>query len=197
MRVLALGPLTNLALALISPESCETVRDIVIMGGAVQVPGNLMDGNAESAANDVAEWNIYCDPEAAGAIIAAPMAKLLVPLDATNHVPIDRAFVTQFHSMTLSALGRVVMDVLDATLSFIDTGMYFAWDPLAAIALIDPSIVETRRARLQVILEGPAIGRTQLLRWEDTSDLKVAVAADAKRFEALFRSRFSQPEIAG
>ena len=54
VRILALGPLTNLALAL-DGASPKTIEEIVIMGGAFRVPGNLGDGGAFKTANTTAE----------------------------------------------------------------------------------------------------------------------------------------------
>ena len=67
--LLTLGPLTNVAEAIADdPEICSTnVARIVVMGGAVDVPGNVQpDGAAEPLA---AEWNLYVDPAAAAAVV--------------------------------------------------------------------------------------------------------------------------------
>ncbi len=66
MRILALGPLTNLAEALERDRSiAANIREIVIMGGAVRVPGNLQDGGVFHTNNSTAEWNMFVDPLAA------------------------------------------------------------------------------------------------------------------------------------
>jgi purine nucleosidase len=189
VRILALGPLTNLALALRGVADSTTIRDIVIMGGAVQVRGNLMDGYPEGA-NEMAEWNIYCDADAAAEVFDSDISTLLVPLDATNHVPIDHAFVEQFTRQDLTPVGQVIADVLITACPLIDTGLYFAWDPLAAVALLDTSIVEMRGANLQVVTEGRNIGLTKLLKWDETSLLKVAINADAAKFQSLYHAAF-------
>jgi inosine-uridine nucleoside N-ribohydrolase len=164
------------------------------MGGAIDVRGNLRDGNPGDGANDSAEWNIYCDPDAAAAVFDADISKLVVPLDATNDVPIDRSFVENFRSRDLTPLGTVIGDVLIAALPLIDTNMFFAWDPLAAVALLDPSIVECRDATLKVITEGQDVGQTKLVNWHAHGSLKVAMRADAARFSALFEKAFRVPE---
>jgi pyrimidine-specific ribonucleoside hydrolase len=190
VRVLGLGPLTNLALALRAiVDPAAVLIDMVIMGGAVRVSGNLMDGNHDGA-NQVAEWNIYCDPDAASAVFESNIPKLLVPLDATNQVAIDRVFVGRFNELKLSPLGRIVGSVLVAALPLIDTGQFFAWDPLAAIAMLDPSIVECRRARLQVITEDEHAGQTKLVEWDESSELNVAINADPIRFASIFQNGF-------
>ena len=82
-------------------------------------------------------------------------------------------------------------EVLLATASLIDTNAYYAWDPLAAMALVDPSIVEAKGAILQVITTGKEIGQTKLMKWDSGSHLKVANNAKAARFASLFDRAFT------
>lgn len=73
LEIVALGPLTNLAVALLrEPRLPELVKHLYIMGGAGLGPGN---------ATPVAEFNIYADAEAAQIVIGSPMAKTLVGWD--------------------------------------------------------------------------------------------------------------------
>ncbi|GAB3550737.1 nucleoside hydrolase [Arthrobacter tumbae] len=75
LRVLAVGPLTNIAAALrLDPTLPDLIAEITIMGGAALVPGNI---------SAVAEANIGNDPEAAREVFAAPWNITLVPLDVT------------------------------------------------------------------------------------------------------------------
>jgi len=66
VQVLALGPLTNLAEVFShTPRAARTRRQLVILGGAVGVSGNLGDAGAMQTDNVSAEWNMYIDPAAA------------------------------------------------------------------------------------------------------------------------------------
>ncbi|HQU09512.1 MAG TPA: nucleoside hydrolase, partial [Opitutales bacterium] len=76
LSIVTIGPLTNLAYA------CQrnvavlgNVKQIVVMGGAVTVPGNVMP---------LSEFNIHCDPEAAAVVFDSGLPLTLVPLDATH-----------------------------------------------------------------------------------------------------------------
>ncbi|MCC6904906.1 MAG: nucleoside hydrolase, partial [Anaerolineae bacterium] len=92
--LVALGPMTNLALALQSdPGFAGRIERIVAMGGAFEVPGNVGDSNPGDL-NTVAEWNIYCDPEAADSVVRSGIPITFVPLDATNDVPVRMKFFT-------------------------------------------------------------------------------------------------------
>ncbi len=78
VTIVALGPLTNIARAFVrDPELPSLVGQIVMMGGAVRGPGNI---------TPAAEFNIYCDPEAARAVFRSLSTKTLIPLDVTNEV---------------------------------------------------------------------------------------------------------------
>jgi len=74
----AIGPLTNIARALAhSPAVARQVAGVVIMGGALRVPGNITPH---------AEYNLWADPAAAAAVLAAPWPITLVGLDVTTQV---------------------------------------------------------------------------------------------------------------
>ena len=83
LTLVAVGPLTNLAIALnVEPRFPELLPSVVIMGGAFHVPGNV---------TPAAEFNIYVDPEAAGQVFAAPFSRLVaVGLDVTERVTLTR-----------------------------------------------------------------------------------------------------------
>jgi purine nucleosidase len=81
VTIVALGPLTNVARAFQrDPELPSLVDRVVIMGGTVQGPGNV---------TPAAEFNMYCDPEAARAVLRSPSTKTLIPLDVTNQVELN------------------------------------------------------------------------------------------------------------
>jgi pyrimidine-specific ribonucleoside hydrolase len=97
VRILALGPLTNLAEALKrEPSLAGAIEELVIMGGALHAPGNLGDGGAFKTNNTTAEWNIFVDPLAARIVFRSGVAIRLIPLDATNKVLVDATFLAKF-----------------------------------------------------------------------------------------------------
>lgn len=82
VTVLEIGPATNLALALKkAPEIAPLIKQIVYMGGAMEVPGN---------ANAVGELNWWFDPQAANEVLHANIPQAVIPLDVTNTVPLDK-----------------------------------------------------------------------------------------------------------
>ena len=196
VRVLALGPLTNLAAALRrNPLAGRAIRELIIMGGAVNVPGNLGDGGYFQTANKTAEWNFFADPAAAREVFAAGLNITLVPLDATNQVPIDLQFLKEFTAAVRSPLGRIAAQVLESDRKYIEAGFFYAWDPLAATALVEPRVLKTARLALELHTRAPQEGRTEIRR-AGVPNARVALSADADLFKRTFFSTFqpARPE---
>lgn len=78
VTIIALGPLSNLALAIQQqPEVAELIGHLVIMGGTLSGPGNV---------TAAAEFNVFCDAEASQAVFRSPVTKTVVPLDLAQRV---------------------------------------------------------------------------------------------------------------
>jgi pyrimidine-specific ribonucleoside hydrolase len=180
--VVALGPLTNLAEAFqADPALAGQIKQIVIMGGAVNVPGNVADGDS---ANEVAEWNFFADPVAADIVLASGAPVALVPLDATNDVPLTRGFYQRLRTNARTRPAVFTYNLLYMNQWRLDGGTYW-WDALAAAATLDGDVVEWREMNLDVVTEaGPEMGRA--IESAGGSPARAAVAADRQRFEALF-----------
>jgi len=184
--ILALGPLTNIAEALQRDRSiARKIREMVIMGGAVHVPGNLQDGGVFHTKNSTAEWNIFIDPLAAKIVFRSGVPIRLIGLDATNRVKIDSEFLLQFAEKHHSRLGAVVWGVLQADQGSIDQGILYAWDPLAAAALLQPEIIKTEPMHIHVTDEGQTVASP------GPPNANVAIDADAAAFRALFLKSFA------
>lgn len=195
MTILTLGPLTNLAEALQSaPELKDTIEMIYIMGGAVEVPGNV--GNSHAGIdNQTADWNIYVDPHAAALVFQSGVPITLVPLDATNHAPVTESYVKRIKNNHRAPEAQFVFDLLTKTeyRDFIRMGGYYFWDPLAAAILTDNSLAAFETKTLIVVEEeGSDSGRTQVS--EGGASIRVAVDADGERFEQLFLDTLNAPE---
>ncbi len=92
VTLVALGPLTNIARAFQrDPDLPSLVTRIIMMGGTVQGAGNI---------TPAAEFNIYCDPEAARVVFRSHLTKTLIPLDVTNRVVLTYDLFDQFPDET-------------------------------------------------------------------------------------------------
>jgi inosine-uridine nucleoside N-ribohydrolase len=181
VALLTLGPLTNVAEALqADPALVDNVEMITIMGGAVDVPGNV-------AGSSTAEYNIFVDPHAANIVFASGAPITLVPLDATNHAPIADDFYQALNDRHTTPAATAVFDLLKANSELLLSGGYYWWDPVAAVISTDDSIGKFEAQRLSVIeAEGEESGRTHVS--DGGTSIRVAMSVDAPRFEEVFLS---------
>ncbi len=196
VTILTLGPLTNLAEALQSaPEIKENIEMVYIMGGAVDVPGNVGISHV-GIDNSVADWNIYVDPHAAAIVLQSGVPVTLVPLDATNQVPVTTKFVERLKDDRKTPEAMFVFEVLSQYYDFVQSGGYYFWDPLAAAILTDNSLAAFETRNLTVIEEeSNQSGRTQAS--ESGAPVRVAVDVEAERFEQMFLDTLNTPEKYG
>jgi inosine-uridine nucleoside N-ribohydrolase len=176
--VLTLGPPTELAAVLLHGGAAlrAKIRSVTMMGGAVGVPGNI-----QTIKNPQAEWNFYVDPTAASVVFRSGLPITLVPLDATNDVPLNRAVAKRLGRSPTAAFARRLITLLPPSIE-----LYF-WDQLAAAVLVEPTVGRYATKRLAVIeREGPESGRT--VEAADGAPVRVTVAADRARFERSFAS---------
>jgi len=187
------GPLSNIAAALaLDPGFVRRVPEIVIMGGAHAL-GNVTPS---------AEFNIWADPEAAAMVFAAGFEKItLVPLDATH-----RALITKAQCEELDRLGTPAGQ---AAAAFIGHRIVVhdahqkqdvphstpVHDALAVGAVIDPSLIVTRKLHVAVETQGKlTVGRTVIdthFRGGQAPNADVAFDADAARFFELLLRTFA------
>jgi pyrimidine-specific ribonucleoside hydrolase len=177
VRLITLGPLTDVALALhADPGIAHKIAGIYAMAGAVRVPGN-------EPAHGLAEWNVYIDAAAAARVLRSRIPMTFVPLDASDNVPITPFFrnAAQAHPRT-RALRLVATMLRDPY--YTQAPVYF-WDPLAAVTATDQQAVRLQPERLVIgTAEGPGMGVTRVSPSGTTA--QVAVWASAPAFQRQF-----------
>jgi pyrimidine-specific ribonucleoside hydrolase len=184
MHVVALGPLTNLAELLeADPSLADKLQMVTIMGGAIDVPGNV--GPSSGIRNGAAEWNIYIDPHAANVVLHSGAPVTLTPLDATRGVPVTTDFYWRIARDRQTPAAEFVYRVLMQKTNDILAGGYYFWDPLAVVIVTEDQLATFRTLSIAVIEdEGPYCGRMQAS--ADGHGIRVATAADRAVFEAIF-----------
>jgi inosine-uridine nucleoside N-ribohydrolase len=187
----AIGPLTNLALALqLEPRIAQTVRSVVIMGGSVSAPGNV---------SPTAEANIYNDPHAAELVFGAGWALTMVGLDVTTAVRMDEP---RFAALRNSAglLGRFVGQIAPCYQRFhherygYQDGAVDVHDPSAIAYLIDPTLFRGHEWRMVVPVDGPARGTTIADRRDhflSTPKVNCLTEVDAPRVLNMLQTRLA------
>lgn len=189
LTVVATGPLTNVAAALSSRRVAERVERIQVMGGALNVPGNLY-GSALPGFDNTQEFNMWLDPVSAGAVLrlARPGSIRLVPLDATANVPITQAFVARLAADQQAPGARLTYRIVSQPdlAALIDLGIMYWWDALAAVSLVhdDGAITSFSPVRIDVTQDGPQSGRTVVT--PSGRRVQAAFDADTGAFEQRF-----------
>jgi pyrimidine-specific ribonucleoside hydrolase len=160
VTLVTLGPLTNVAAAVDQdPSLAAELERVVIMGGAFDVPGNT--ANAEPPPErDVAEWNIYTDPQSAREVLDAGLPLRFVPLDATNDVPLDAYLLRAAARAPSTDAMAVVNTLLSGVHGMVSAGEYYLWDPLAAALAVRPELGTIERRGVDVVTRGAEAGRT-------------------------------------
>jgi inosine-uridine nucleoside N-ribohydrolase len=181
VRVLALGPLTNLGQAMaLEPRTGAALQELIWMGGALEVPGNVPDA-------PTAEWNAWVDPEAAERVLRGDWRVRIVPLDATNRVPIGPAVLRLFEKEARDWAATEVLRLLRTEAESIRAGRYFAWDVLAAMTLLNGKLTTQRMAALAVRKRPRQRGRLVPVEGARPNAM-VAVSADPELFLRMFRT---------
>lgn len=190
VTILTLGPLTNIAdLLRDEPMLGDSIEMIYIMGGAIDVPGNV---GAYVKGNLTAEFNFYIDPLAASEVLSSGVPVTLVPLDATNQVPLDMNFYNRLESKHSEPEAAFILDVLTYNLFMIQADAYFFWDPLAAAILVDETLAIFDVLSVCVdVNEGSSSGAAQI--YPGCPEVRVAIGADKQIFENNFLETLNSP----
>ena len=178
--IVALGPWTNLEDALATDPAFPTrVARIHAMAGAVDVPGNVI--LEDVPADDGLEWNVAADPSAFAAVFETDVPLTLVPLDATDDVPMTRELIDALATETAAAGANFVSELFVRVPSRVGEGQQL-WDELAALALPEPGLVTWEDATLAVAASG------RITRDDGGRTVHLATAADRPAVEAAFLS---------
>lgn len=158
VTVLITGPVSNLAAVLADePALAGNIKEVVWMGGALNVSGNVRDYEH----NNTAEWNAYWDPPATHALWQSDAPITLFPLDATDQVRVTTDFLQQLawqRAYPISDLAGQCWALTVGTLPSYEY-IYHMWDTLTIGYLGAPHCMAFRDARTEAVPHGPAAGR--------------------------------------
>jgi purine nucleosidase len=149
ITILCIGPVTNLALALLKdPSLRKKIKNVVSMAGTIHYPGN---------ATPSSEYNVFCDPESFDILLRSGIDLTIVPLDVTY-----QCLFTKEHVARLKGARADIETFIDRSTAF-----YMEFhaeyqgiqgcainDPLAAAILIKPELVTFRDYYVDIELHG-------------------------------------------
>ena len=195
VTLVAVGPLTNLALALADdPQIAALVKQVVIMGGAFGTDGVL--GNVTPAA----EANMLGDPDAADIVLGAAWPVAIVGLDVTQRTIMSRDYLASLRDRG-GAAGQFVWDVSRHYDAFHEQSAQLAGiyvhDSSAVAYVLAPHLYATRSGPVRVLTEGIAVGQTiqkplampvPAPDWDSRPACEVCVGADVAGMLALYEN---------
>lgn len=188
LAILALGRMTNVALALsLEPRLAGAAREIVVMGGAVTVPGNVSGG---------ATANLYEDPEAAAIVYRSGAAIVQVGLDVCNRVTVSLAQLEAIAGAG-SAAARMLSEATgylrDAYVRAgrIGAGDGVRYNDLPAVGYaVNPGLFEARAARVEIETHSELTRGQTVADWDAAEpNAKVCLEVDSAALTDMFTRR--------
>lgn len=173
----AIGPLTNIALAIAKEPQLVSAARLVAMGG-------MWD---ESAPDYKAEWNTQSDPEAAAMVLDSGMEISLVGLDVTERCVLEEKHLQKIEQQAGASPALGVLWKLIELWMRESHRPPTLHDPLAILTLFDECVTFEEK-RLEVRLCGERRGQTRVLP-TGAANARVAVAVNAPRALELFMER--------
>lgn len=198
ITLIALGPLTNVALALsLEPRLAEALAELVVMGGAVLTHGNV---------TEVATANFYNDPEAAAIVYQSGVPIVQVGMDVCQKVAIPEAALERLRQAgtpTTQLLSRITPTLAQSYaargLRPLGTGVYYNDVPALAYA-IEPGLYDAVPYHVRIATHDPLTrGQTVadvINRWHYPPNAKVLMSVDVERLIDLFTRRLCGYNIA-
>lgn len=155
VTIVTTGPMTNLAMAIrLAPKIIHSIEEVIVMGGSYQ------NGNVTPAA----EFNIYCDPEAAHIVFSSPLKVTMVGLDVTRKVKVFDSIVKRMEkvdnhaSLLFTKLMIVFNENQKRVFGFDGAPLH---DPVTIAYLIDPSLLTLAHVHCEIdISHGSSYGRS-------------------------------------
>jgi inosine-uridine nucleoside N-ribohydrolase len=188
ITILCIGPVTNLALALLKePSLRKKIKNVVSMAGTIHYPGN---------ATPSSEYNVFCDPEAFDILLRSGIDLTIVPLDVTY-----KCLFTKAHIERLKGARADIHTFIDrATAFYMDFHLEYQGiegcainDPLAAAILLKPELVTMRDYYVDIELHGDfttaKLSADHFVALGNPPNAQVAMEVDVEGFMDFFIER--------
>jgi purine nucleosidase len=188
VKIIMTGPCSNLVLAIEKePSIVPKIKEVIWMGGAFRTSGNVQNYQH----NGSAEWNVYWDPIHAQKLFELELPLVLVPLDVTNHVPVDKRFLSKLAEQATYELSNLAAQFWALTVDNIPSYhyIYYMWDILATSYLALEAHFVLEEVQAEVVIHPPNAGQTLLS--TSTKSRKVKIVTDVDK-EVFYKYLFTQ-----
>ncbi len=196
ITLIALGPLTNVALALtLEPRLARNLRELIIMGGAVCTWGNV---------TPAASANLYNDPEAASIVYRAGVPAVQVGLDVCRPTVISHADLARIHEAN-NPMGRFLLRITpfieqayrQRGVKAVVEGKGVQYNDVVCVAYaVQPDMFKTETLHVEIETQGAfTTGETVADfegRWGKTPNVRVCLDVDARGVAELFTESLTQ-----
>lgn len=193
ITLVAVGPLTNLALALrLDPNIMQNIQEVVLMGGNAMCLGNI---------TPAAEANIYNDPEAADVVFSAHWPVTMVGLDVTHKLNMKPEHLNRYaqaDNPLAQHIARIVPHYRRYAENAYQIQGIYVHDSAAIAYLIEPTLFQVERWPICVETQGisrgktwPSTEETLIPPWEERRPANVCMKVDAERLLELELSRLT------
>lgn len=194
ITLIAIGPLTNIALALkLEPNLPNLVKGLNIMGGAAFVPGNV---------SPYAEANFKSDPYAANIVLSENWPLTMFGLDVTEKVSYSGEWLSKLKKVN-PKLGGLLNDIAQFYINFYSqnepTNYCLFHDVMPLAYLVTPTLFSTKKCHCRVSIEPKTVGATIVSPnqasnnqfWLDAALAEVAIDVDGKSLKQLIEKTYA------
>lgn len=179
VSILITGPCSNLVEAIKrAPHIRDKIEQVVWMAGAFRTEGNVQTYQH----NGTAEWNVYWDPKSSKELFELELPLVCIPLDVTNHVPVNKDFLSKLAFQSDHFLSNLAGQLWALTIDTIPSYhyVYFMWDVLATCFISMPEEFTLEEVKASVSDRPPNAGQTLLT--EKGHPLKIAIDVNKEVF---------------
>ena len=189
VTILAIGPLTNIAMAMrMNVNFAKSVKQLVIMGGAI---ASLPDGGGNHTPN--AEFNFYVDPEAAQIVLRSGIPIVLSPLNVSRKANFTKEWYDKIVAVD-TPITRMIKERMGPGFQQRPDRVGLMYDQIAAVTLVDPTLMKTVDLFVDVDANpgpnyGVSVGAPQV--WPGGEGGEKDGRADRTRLEKFMRFTWS------
>jgi purine nucleosidase len=192
ITVIAIGPLTNIAVAMLKePRICDKVKEIITMGGVAKPGTPINQPNGTTYYLRHLEHNYQSDPEATKIVLESGAHITMVGLDVTLRTRITPCEIEEIGSMD-SPLATALFRQMNIYSNHVKRDWLYMHDPLAVGVCLDPTIVRKETASVKILLIPDNIAGHVIANFNVDQGINICTEVDNKKFLQMFLQRLKE-----